>query len=126
MTIEATLTALLNPLVANRVWWDTLPDGYVIAVNAPVIIASQMGGDAQWHVDGSQPSHKHARIQLVVWARTRKEANTVARQIEATLSAAAEAGTVVAQPYSAFTGMYETDLKLYGNQQQFGFWYPSP
>lgn len=126
MSIEAFLTALINPLVANRIWWDTLPDGYVIAAGAPVVIAQQLTGDSSFHVDGTQPSHEHARIQFTVWAKTRKEANATARAIEEAIAGQVELGNTVAEPYSNFGGIHEPDLNLFGTQQPFGFWHPRP
>lgn len=120
MTIEATLTALIKPLNGNRIWWDTLPDGYIVV--DPVVIAQQVGGDAFWYVDQTLPDHKHARIQLTVWAKTRAAANALSRLLEEQIAA----NVPNAQVYSAFTAVTEPDLNLYGNQQHFGFWYPHP
>lgn len=117
MRLDAALTALLKPLFGNRVWWDTLPEAYV--VDQPVLILEQISGDAFWNVDNTLPSHANARIQVTVWAKTRSAANTAIMQVEEAIAASG----MVAQPVGAFSGMYETDLNLYGNRQHFSFWH---
>lgn len=120
MSIEATLTALLNPICGNRVYWDTLDEGYVIA--APVLICQQVGGEAFWYVDDTMPSHKNARIQITVWGQRRKEVNTLARLVEKTICEA----HLTAKPVGAFVSDYEEPLKLFGTRQQFDIWYLDP
>lgn len=120
MTIELTLTNLLKPLVANRVWWDVPPDGYVVV--DPIILLEIAGGDAGWNVDDTVPDLLHARIRVSVWAKTRLAANNLARLIEETIAAA----NLNAQPYSAFNTDHDRDMGYYGTHQDFGFWYPKP
>jgi len=112
--LEVKLEALWRDLVDDRIYPDTAPD----VPAYPLMLYQQVGGRDGWYVEGAMPSHRHARIQLYVWAKTRAEANTLALQAEQRL---AESG-LIAQPYGAFTALYEDDLKLYGTRQDFGIW----
>lgn len=122
MAVEETLTALLNPLVGNRVYWDATPDGGVDVPDGGIIIVQQVGGDADWYVEGAMPSHKNARIQVVCYAKRRVAAGALARLVEKTLCES----TLIAQPFGAFQSNFEPDLKIYETLQQFGVWYPDP
>lgn len=117
---EADLITLLGPLVANKVFWDTTPDDFV--VTTPVIILQQVGGKAGWYIDQTMPSHKHARIQVRVWARRRMDAAPLARLIEKTIAESA----FIAEPFGAAIADNQPDMKLYGTHQAFGIWYPDP
>ena len=87
-----------------------------------MVIAQQVGGDAFWYLDQTLPDHRHSRIQLTVWAKSRMAANALSRLLEEQIAA----NIPNAQPYSAFIAVMDTDLGLYGNHQQFGIWYPNP
>lgn len=118
MRIEAWLTQNLGALVENRIYSDTTPEGTIIA--KPTVIIQQVGGEAFWWVEGTQPEHEHSRMQIEVWSKSRVSSNAIARQIEKVLS---ESG-LAAQPYGTFTAIYDESLLLYGTRQQFGIWYP--
>lgn len=66
------------------------------------------------------PSHKHARVQINVWAKSRAQASTIARQVE---NAICES-TIIAEPYGALTASFEELVGLYGTRQDFGIWFP--
>lgn len=120
MSIEQTLTLLLEPLCADQVYWDVLPEGY--RVTTPVVICQQIGGEAEWYVENAMPSHKNARIQIVVWGLRRSVVNTLARLIEKTICEA----NLIAKPVGAFVADYDEPTKLFGTRQHFEFWYPDP
>jgi hypothetical protein len=117
---ETDFMAVLNPLVANEVYWDTTPDGYGNA--APFILLQQVGGKAGWYVDQSQPGMLHARIQVFTWSHDRLVTAPLARLIEKTIAASA----FVAEPYGAPVSQHQAALKLFGSRQDFGIWYPEP
>ena len=97
---------------------DTAPDVPVF----PYITYQQAGGNSLWFKEKVKPSHKHARLQFNVWARTRAEANQIARQIEDRFMT----GAFDAEPFGELVALYEDKLKLYGTRQDFGVWYPNP
>lgn len=118
MSFEQDIRSLLADLVEDRVHPDTAPDVPIF----PYITYQQVGGTALWFMDRAKPSHKHARMQFNVWARTRAEANQIAREIEDRLMT----GSFEAAPYGGIVALYEEKLKLYGTRQDFGVWYPDP
>lgn len=113
--LEERLALVWGPLVDGRLYPDTAPDDREF----PLMIYQQVGGRDSWYVDGRMPSHRHARIQLYVWARSRRDANTLAMQAEKALS---QSG-LIAEPYGALTAVYDEDQKLYGTRQDFGIWH---
>ncbi len=118
MSLESDLYVLLAPLVEGRVSPDVLPDKPTF----PCITYQQIGGRSAWYSEKAMPSHKHARIQLNVWAKTRAQASEIARAAEGLLCDS----DLVAEPFGALTALYEELLKLYGTRQDFGVWYPDP
>lgn len=116
MSIESTLVTLLGPLVGDRISPDMVPEGS----DFPVIVYQQVGGRAGWYVERAKASHKHARVQINTWARTRLEAAALARSIEDAICTS----TLTAEPYGAPTAVFEELLDLYGTRQDFGIWFP--
>lgn len=115
MSIEATLKSLLGPLVGNRVHPDVTPDSPTF----PLIVYQQVGGQVAEYLEGKVGDKDHARMQIVVWAKTRIEASAIARQVRVALVE----GTTVATTYGAPVSLYEEALKLYGNRTDYGLWY---
>ncbi len=118
MSLEPTLQAVLSPLVGGRAYPDTTPNG----VEFPCITYQQVGGQAGWYLENNVPSHKHARVQVNVWAKSRAQANTIARQVENAICGS----TLIAEPYGALSASVEEILGLYGTRQDFGVWFPDP
>ncbi len=118
MSLESDMHDLLDPLASGGAYPDVLPDD----PDFPVICFQQIGGEALWFSERATPSHKHSRMQIYVWAKTRLEASTVARAVEGTLCASA----LIVRPYGAFTAAFNELPKLYGTRQDFGIWYPDP
>ena len=115
MSLEATLKTLLGPLVGGRCYPDTAPDGAAF----PLIIYQQVGGVSVEFLDQTLADKDNARMQVYVWAKTRTEASSIARQArEAIIGSALQAKTLVA-PVS----LYEQQQKLYGSRTDFGVWY---
>ena len=119
MMLNEQLNALLSPLVSGGAWADSPP---VDGVHFPLLIYQQVGGQAVNYLDRERPSHRHARIQVVVWADRRTEADRIAYQVENVLRA---------EPWYAFsegalTGLYETSINKYGTRQDFSLWYADP
>ncbi len=119
--MEATVIALLNTLFANRVYWSTTPDNYTIG--APVALVQQVGGKSGRYVENdAKPDHKHARIMVTLWGKDKLVMGPLARTVEDTLVMS----DLSAEPMGAAIDVYDASQKLFGSQQQFGFWYPDP
>ena len=118
MMLNEQLNALLSTLVSGGAWVDCPAEG----VTFPHLIYQQVGGQATNYLDGGRPSHRRARIQVVVWADSRTEADRIAYQVENTL----RAEPIYAQVIGALTALYETTLNKYGTRQDFSLWYADP
>lgn len=115
MMLEAQLVRLWKGLVSDRVYPDTAPD----VPQFPLITYQQVGGEARWYLEKKVPDHRHARIQVNVWAKTRMEANQIALQVAKALAES----SLSAEPYGQFEALYDEHLKLYGTRQDFGIWH---
>lgn len=115
MSLEGDLYTVLGSLVSNRVSPDVTPDSPVF----PLIVYQQVGGEAFEFLDHTLPSKSHARIQVVVWAKTRVQASTLAQSARVALVG----GTLKAFTYGAPVSLYDDVLKLYGSRTDYGVWY---
>lgn len=115
MALEADVVAALTGLVAGRVYPDVTPDNPTF----PLIVYQQVGGKAVEYLEGAVADKDHARVQVIVWAKTRLQASQIARQARVALVE----GTTKATTYAAPVSLYEDALKLYGNRTDFGIWY---
>lgn len=129
MSVESAIFNALKALVANRVFPDIAPD----LTARPYITYQQVGGKAVNFLEqgaagavmtGSpsapiNPSQSNARIQINVWADTRGQASTLAKQVEDALRALTALHTTVE---GAPIASYEADTKLRGSMQDFSFW----
>ena len=94
MSLEADIRSLLADLVAGRVYPDVPPDVPAF----PYITYQQVGGVPLWFSDRkAMPSHKNARLQFNVWAKSRLEANTICRALEDRLGTS----SMLAEPFTA-------------------------
>ena len=114
MGIEATLKTTLSSLVGGRVYPDTPPD----APTFPLIVYQQVGGEVLNPLEGGDPGKDHARVQVVVWSKTRLEASSIARSARTAL-----VGSLAATTYAAPVSLYEEELKLYGSRCDYSIWY---
>lgn len=118
MSYEPQLTALIAPLLGGRFTPD-VPDD---PPQYPCGVYQQVGGEALWFFEGAMPGHKHARVQITLWAETRAQANTLMRQIEGRICT----GMPLSTPYGAAVSGYADAIKKYSARQDFGLWYPDP
>lgn len=122
MAFEKTMIDLLGPLVGNRIWWDSLPEGMPLPTQI-FIILQQVGGKSSWYLEKeNMPSHKHARLQVSVWGTNRLAIAPLQRTIENTIALS----PLVAEVYGAPIGAFSGDIALKGSHQQFGIWFPDP
>lgn len=115
MSLEGTLKTLLGPLVGGRCYPDITPDGAAF----PLIVYQQVGGTATEYADQTIPDKDHARVQVMVWSKSRLEASQIARAARAAIIG----NNWPAQTYAAPVSLYDEELKLYGSRTDFGVWY---
>ena len=115
MSLEGDLYNALKGLVSNRVYPDVSPD----APAFPLIIYQQVGGEAFEFLEHTIPNKHHARIQIMVWAKTRLAASALAHSVRTALVT----GSLKANTYGAPVSLYDAALKLYGNRTDYGIWY---
>lgn len=115
MTVETDIKALLNSLVASRVFPDVAPN----ATPRPYITYQQAGGHAVAFLGREVPSKKHGHFQVNVWSDTRAEASAISLQIESAfiLTTAFQASAV-----GAPTAHVDDDAGYYGSRQDFSIW----
>lgn len=119
MSLEIDVFNLLSTIAPGSVYAYVTPDNG--PASWPTIVYQPVGGTAGWYVDQSMPSHKHARVQITIWATDPIVANETARAVEKAFSES----NMVVEPYGAFVGMHEPVQKLYGTRQDFGINYPN-
>lgn len=115
MTLEVQMVAVLKPLVSGRVFSDVAPE----ASPLPRLVYQQVGGRALSYVGNELPDLENARIQIAAWARTRAEAKTLIKQVEAALI---QDEDVQVEPVGASISHFEVDTGLYGSYQDFSIW----
>jgi len=111
VSLETSLFALLGPLVNGAAYPDVTAEPAVF----PCIVYQQVGGKAFDYVEKTLPEHDNARVQVLVWAKTRLEASTVMRQARATIIGSSLDARTVAAPIS----QYHEYLALFGARQDF-------
>ncbi|HET7592921.1 MAG TPA: DUF3168 domain-containing protein [Rhodanobacteraceae bacterium] len=116
MSLEASLFTILSPLVSGNVYPDITPEPPVF----PCIIYQQVGGKALDYADKTLPANDNARVQVLVWAKTRLEASTLIRQVRVALMAS----TLNVRTVAAAISQYHEYLALYGARQDFDIDYP--
>lgn len=117
MSFESDLRALILP-ITTRCYPDVTPD----VATFPLSVYQQVGGQAYAYVEKKLPDHKHARIQVTIWADSRLDADVMARSVEKAIIES----DFTAEAYGAFVALYEPAIKKYGTRQDFGIWYPDP
>ena len=116
MSLEAQIKTLLGPVVSGRCYPDTIPDG---TPTFPLIVYQGVGGTAFEYMDKTLPDQEHARVQVVVWSKTRLEASQIAREAREALVLS----DMAVETYGAAVWLYEEALKLYGARTDYGIWH---
>lgn len=117
MSLEAQVRSLLAPLVSGRCYPDVIPDG---TPTFPLIVYQGVGGRAIEFMDKTIPDQEHARVQVVVWCKTRLEASQLAREAREAL---VMSDSMSVETYGAAVWLYEEALKLYGARTDYGIWH---
>lgn len=111
MSLEASLFALLGPLVSGNAFPDVTPEPPPF----PCIVYQQVGGKAFDYVEKTLPENDNARVQVLVWAKTRLEASTISRAARAAIIGSTLDARTVAAPIA----QYHEYLALFGARQDF-------
>lgn len=114
MALEASIKTALASIAGGRIYPDTTPDKPVF----PCVVYQQVGGEVLNPLEGGDPGKDHARVQFWVFAKTRLEASSVARDVRLAL-----VNSLNAYAYSAPVSTYDDALNLYGARTDFGVWY---
>lgn len=117
MSIEASIFDALKGLVANRVYPDVAPAGAA----KPYITYQATGGEAINFMDTALPGKRNCRMQINVWADTRKAASDLGRTVEDTVRVLPLNVTVLGAAISRFEVV--DGKNLFGSQQDFSLWY---
>lgn len=117
MSYENMLSDLIGPLLGQRFYPDVPPD----TPTYPCGVYQQVGGQGLWFSERAAPSHKHARVQITIWADTRQEANQLIRHIENLTCTLPSAET-----FGAAVCAHEESTKKFRARQDFGLWYTDP
>lgn len=112
--IEPQIVSIISSLVAGRVYPDTAPP----RVAFPYIVYQQVGGKTVNVLEAKPINKKNARIQIMVWAKTRSESTTLIRSIEDRLVT-----ELRAYVEGASVSDFDFDSGLYGSRQDFSFWF---
>lgn len=114
MSMEPALISVLSG-ICPRVFPDVAPE----ATARPFVTWQGIGGESIYALNNTPIDKRHTLMQINVWAATRQQATTMARDIEAAL--AAHAG-FVATPEGEPLSTHERDTNLYGAIQRFSIW----
>ena len=115
MSLETDIVALLGPLVGGRCYSDESPDGAAL----PFIVYQGVGGQVVEFMEQAIGSEENIRLQVVVWSRTRLEANAIIRQARAAIIGS----TMQVSTLGAAAWLSNEPLKLRGARQDFSIWY---
>jgi len=114
MSMEADLVGVLL-VVCPR----TFPDVAPLNTVPPYVTWQGLGGDTIYYTDNTPADKRNPYLQVSVWSKSRLEALTLIRQVEAAL---ASTNKFTATPESEPMSTYEDDTKLYGAIQRFDIW----
>lgn len=115
MSLESDIKTLLGSLASGRVYPDTMPD----KPEFPCIVYQQVGGAVAEFLEGKVANKDNARLQIMVWSKSRLEASSIARAARVLIVEGSLKGTTFAAPVS----LYEEPLKLYGNRTDYSIWH---
>ena len=115
MAFEADFVTVVKAVCA-RAYPDIAPDG----VTVPYLIWQALGGESIYFMDATPADKRNTLMQVSVWAKTRAEALSTIRAIEAALCASSK---FTCSPEGEPVSDYEPDIPLYGSIQRFSIWF---
>jgi hypothetical protein len=115
MSLEATMQAALGSLCSGRVYPDRPPD----VPTLPFIVYQEIGGQSVEFMEGTLGAKDYARVQVVVWSKTRLEASSIARQAQALMVE----GATKASTLTKGVALYDQATKYRGNRTDYWLLY---
>ena len=116
MTLDTSIYSLLGPLVGGECY----PNKTGPNPAYPLIIYQGVGGVAIDFLDQSAAPDDNARVQVIIWSRTKLEASALAKQVRDVLLGS----SMRVKTMAAAISMSNHLLDLYGSRQDFSIWYP--
>jgi hypothetical protein len=115
MTIEQDMVTAIKT-VTPRVFADFAD----FNTQRPFVTFQRLGGKSYNYLDATAPNIRHCMFQVNVWAATRAESDSLARQIEDALRASS---LFTAQPDGEPAATFDDDATdLRGTRQDFSVW----
>ena len=111
---EAEIRNVMLPYASGGVYFDSAD----IGTAPPFIVINEIGGQNINFLDGTAPSKRHIQFEVNVFAKSRLEANTIARQVEAQLRS-----QLKAYVESEATTGYDEPTNFSGTRQEFSAWF---
>jgi hypothetical protein len=102
--IEKTIMDAINSLVADRVFFDAVPQDTLL----PYLTLQQVGGSPVGYLDGTD-SQDLVRIQIDVFAGNRTQANALMEAVRVILAADPFNAAAVGSPVSG----YESSVQIF-------------
>lgn len=112
--MEVDLVALLKTQ-CPKVYPDIAPQD----TTPPYVTWQGLGGESRYTLNNTPIDKRNTLMQINVWSATRKEATTLARAIEAAVTASP---AFVATPEGEPASVHEEDTGLYGAIQRYSIW----
>lgn len=112
MSYETEVYGALSGLVSGRVFPDVAPFGTAM----PYMTWQKVGGYPIHYIGNDAVNKEHSLVQVNVWAASRIEANSLARQVEDALRLLSSSAC---RPESAAISIHEPGLNMYGTHQEF-------
>lgn len=123
--LEIIIAQIMEPLVADRLYWDTTPNQLEQDENGNYknfIIAQEIADSVPQYVDQTLATKTFARVQLVAVS---------SNPIERKLLSMRMVNLMVDSPYpvevyDGSTGGYDDSRQLFSRTSQFGIWFDRP
>lgn len=116
MSVEDTITAALEGLVADAFYPDQAPASCPV----PYGVYQQVGGLSVSFLDDTVSSKRNGRFQVAFWATTRAMASGLMRQAHDILIGTA---ALQATALGELVADYDDEAGLYGARQDFSVWF---
>jgi hypothetical protein len=112
MTADTLIYDALKSLAGGRVLPDFADEGTAL----PFIVYQAVGGEPINLITGEAPDKQRVRMQVSVWANSRKEASELGAQVESTIRAASDLQPEVA---TGRLSTFDETTRYRGTRQDF-------
>lgn len=125
MSIATAIIAILNPVLSNRIWFNTIPDNLTAAQrSAPFMVVQLVGGRDDWYVENTIPDEVNGHYQFFIWGANYLEVEACSNQVRSALATTPYAPHNIhsIRPLGGPVDDYNEILKLHGKRQDFSIW----